>query len=86
MELLRRFPDPALAKLIGDTADARTVYRALLHLAAQKDGVDTDLLREARAFLREHRACLSTLSALSGSGIAPDDDDAPWIAGEDAKQ
>jgi hypothetical protein len=78
-DLLRRFPDPALARLVGDTADARTVYRALLHLAAQGD---TEALKEARAWLREHRACLATLSALSGTGANADDaSDAPWTTG-----
>lgn len=79
-DLLQRFPDPALARLVGDTADARTVYRALLHLAAQGD---TEALKEARAWLREHRSCLSTLSALSGDGRAADGDEAaPWVTSE----
>jgi hypothetical protein len=78
LDLLGRFADPALARLVGDTADARTVYRALLHLAAQGD---TEALKEARAWLREHRACLSTLAALAGATPAADDGaDAPWLA------
>lgn len=72
IELLRRFPDPALARLAGDVADAHTVYRALLALGAQGD---VEALREARAWLREHRSALATLSGLaSESGAVADDD------------
>jgi hypothetical protein len=81
VELLQRFSDPVLAKLVGDTADARTVYRALLHLAAQGD---TEALKEARAWLREHRACISTLAALVkgiDDGHTADGDEAPWLVG-----
>lgn len=63
-ELAERFPDPALRRLVLDCAAAHTAYRALLALAGEGDG---DALKEARAWLREHRACLATLSALAGS-------------------
>lgn len=80
LELLQRFADPALSRLVGNAADAHTVYRALLHLAANGD---TEALKESRAWLREYRSCLSTLSALSGDGVAADDGaDAPWIDAE----
>lgn len=83
LELLQRFTDPALTKLVGNVADAHTVYRALLHLAAQGD---TEALKESRAWLREYRSCLSTLSALSGGGHAGADgaDDAPWVTSTEA--
>ena len=62
MTLLQRFPDPALARLVGATCDAHVMYRALLGLAATGD---KDALSESRAWLREHRACLRELSALA---------------------
>lgn len=71
MRLRERFDDPVLGSLVGDVADAHTMYRALLALAAKGDG---DALREARAWLREHRSALATLSGLAGeSSTAPDD-------------
>jgi len=82
LELLQRFPDPALARLVGNAADAHTVYRALLHLAAQGD---SQALGEARAWLREYRSCLATLSALSAGGHTdPDGSDAPWLEAKGA--
>lgn len=63
MTLMSRFPDPALARLVGATADAHVMARALLQLAATGD---KDALSEARAWLREHRACLRELAALAG--------------------
>lgn len=65
MELLTRFPDPALARLVGNTADAHTMYRALLSLAAKGDG-SGKCLTEARGWLNEHRACLRELASLAG--------------------
>jgi hypothetical protein len=63
VELMRRVQgDPALLRLAGDVADAHTVYRALLALAAKGD---TEALRESRAWLREHRSALATLSSLA---------------------
>jgi hypothetical protein len=63
-ELAQRFPDdPALRPLIGATVDAWVVFRALLALGAQGDG---EALKESRAWLREHRAALATLSGLAG--------------------
>ena len=80
VELLGRFADPALSRLVGSTADALTVFRALLCLAAQGD---TEALKESRAWLREYRSCLSTLSALSAGGHTEDGaDDAPWLETE----
>lgn len=62
VDLLQRIAgDPVLARLAGDVADAHTVYRALLALAAKGDA---EALRESRAWLREHRAALATLSGL----------------------
>lgn len=63
MTLMSRFPDPALARLVGATADAHVMARALLQLAATGD---KDSLSEARSWLREHRACLRELAALAG--------------------
>jgi hypothetical protein len=63
MQLVGRFPDPALARLVGATCDAHVMYRALLGLAAQGD---KQALGESRAWLREHRACLRELAALAG--------------------
>lgn len=64
--------DPALLELAGAVADAHTVYRALLNLAAHGD---MKALEEARAWLREHRAALATLSGLANesSGTTADD-------------
>lgn len=62
MELAGRFTDPALTRLVGDTADAHTIYRALLALGAAGDA---KALTEARAWLREHRSCLRELAALA---------------------
>ncbi len=53
---------PALLALAGDAADARAIYRGLLTLAAQGDA---EALKEARAWLREHRSCLATLAGLA---------------------
>lgn len=63
MTLVGRFPDPALARLVGSTCDAHVMYRALLGLAATGD---KDALSESRSWLREHRACLRELAALAG--------------------
>lgn len=60
--LAERFPDPALARLVGDTSDAHVIYRALLALGAAGDA---KALTEARAWLREHRSCLRELTALA---------------------
>lgn len=63
LELLARVEhDPVLARLAGDVADAHTVYRALLALAAKGD---MDAFKEARAWLREHRSALATLAGLA---------------------
>ena len=62
MQLVGRYPDAALARLVGATADAHCMYRALLGLAATGD---KDALSESRAWLREHRACLRELAALA---------------------
>lgn len=71
MDLLRRFPDPTLARLVGHVADAHAVYRGLLALAAMGD---TDALREARAWAVEHRTALATLSGLAGETTAQPSD------------
>ncbi len=76
-ELLARFNDPALARLVGATADAHTVFRGLLALGAAGD---PKALVEARAWLREHRACLRELSVLAGlvAEHGSNDDPDPW--------
>lgn len=85
LDLLQRFPDPALSRLVGNAADAHAVYRALLHLASSAG--DTEALKESRQWLKEYRACLSTLSALSGGGHANDDDaNDPLIAMMNARE
>lgn len=63
MTLRERFPDPGLARLIGTTADAYVLYRALVALGGNGDAKS---LTEARAWLKEHRACLRELAALGG--------------------
>ncbi len=63
MTLMARFPDPALARLVGATCDAHVMAQALLRLAARGDD---KALPEARAWLREHRSCLRELAALAG--------------------
>ncbi len=77
-ELMGRYPDPALARLVGATCDAHTMSRALLSLAAQND---KDALGESRAWLREHRACLRELAALAGmvGGAGAPADPTPWL-------
>ncbi len=72
MTLLQRFQDPALARLVGATADASVMYRAHLGLAAAGD---KDALSEARSWGREHRSCLRELAALAGLVSAAADDD-----------
>lgn len=63
LELAATLPaHPALGALVGDAADARAVFRGLLALAAQGD---TEALKEARAWLREHRALVATIAALA---------------------
>lgn len=63
VDLAATLPDhPALVALAGDAADARAVYRGLLALGAQGD---TEALKEARGWLREHRASLATLAGLA---------------------
>lgn len=79
IELLRRFPDPALARLAGDVADSHTVYRALLALGAQGD---VEALREARAWLREHRSALATLSGLASERTGSADEDRFYVDAE----
>ena len=75
-DLLARFPDPCLARLVGDVADAHCVYRGLLALGAAGD---VEALREARAWLREHRSALATLSGLAAENGAPVDDDRFYV-------
>lgn len=89
VDLIKRVPDPVLARLAGDVADARAVYRALLGVAASEDtdaSERIEALREARAWLREHRASLATLSALAGVKPAGGDADPFYVADEDAKR
>lgn len=66
IKLLETFPQEVLSSLVGATADALVVYRALLALAG-KGGPDgmSEFLPEARQWLKEYRACLRELSALS---------------------
>jgi hypothetical protein len=54
---------PALGALAGDAATAAAVYRGLLSLGTAGD---MEALKEARAWLREHRQALAVLSALAG--------------------
>lgn len=76
-ELLGRITDPALARLAGATADAHTMFRGMLALAASGDKKATS---EARAWLREHRACLRELAVLSGlSASTTNNKDASWL-------
>jgi hypothetical protein len=77
-ELVHRFPDDAaLRPLIGAAVDAWTVYRALLVLGVNGDG---DALKESRAWLREHRAAMATISALAGElGDVNAAADQPWM-------
>lgn len=67
---------PALHPLAGDVADAHVVYRATLALALDAEDAKTraSLMSEARAWLREHRTALATLSALAGNLQLPDPD------------
>lgn len=58
---------PGLTALAGDAATAAAVYRGLLSLGVAGD---KDALRESRAWLREHRQSLATLSALAGVATA----------------
>jgi hypothetical protein len=63
-ELSQRFPDDAaLRPLIGAAVDAWVLYRALLALGAQGDG---EALKESRAWMREHRSLLATISGMAG--------------------
>jgi hypothetical protein len=63
-QLVLRFPDDAaLRPVIGAAVDAWTVYRAMLTLGASGD---TQALSESRAWLREYRSLMVTLSALAG--------------------
>lgn len=63
MTLRERFPDPALARLVGTTVDAYVLYRAHAALGAKGDA---KAMTEARAWHREHRASLRELAALAG--------------------
>lgn len=88
VDLIKRVPDPVLARLAGDVADARAVYRALLALAAEETqdaSARLDALREARAWMREHRTGLATLSALAGAKPAGGDAD-PFYVDEEPKR
>jgi hypothetical protein len=80
LDLQARFDEPALARLIGDTADAHAIYKGLIALGSKGD---TKALTEARGWLREHRACLRELAALAGlvTEKSNDEADAPWING-----
>jgi len=75
MELAARFPDPALARLVGAAADAHAVYRGLL---AQGAAGDAQALTDARAWLREARATLRELCALAGITKPAEDEPDPW--------
>lgn len=81
LSLRTRFPDPALARLVGTTADAYVLYRAHAALGAKGD---PRAMAEARAWLREHRASLRELAALAAvAREAADEADlsrAPWLA------
>lgn len=77
LKLLSRVKhDEALLELAADVADAHTMYRALMSLAAQGDA---DALREARQWLREHRTALATLSGLAGESTGQVDDDDLYV-------
>lgn len=82
MDLIGRFSDPVLARLAGNVADAHTVYRALL---AQGVGGDVEALREARAWFREHRSGLATLSALAGEKTGKPADERFYIDVEEGE-
>lgn len=76
LELQARFDDPALARLIGDTADSHAVYKGLVALGAKGD---VKALAASLAWLREHRACLRELASLAAMNAGtPSGDAAPW--------
>lgn len=79
VDLAERFPDPALTRLVGATADAHAVFRGLLVLGAQGDA---KALAEAKAWLREYRASVRELAALAGvvASTKDDDDAGAWAA------
>jgi hypothetical protein len=82
-ELVARFPDDAaLRPLIGAAVDAWVVYRALLCLGAAGDG---EALKESRAWLREHRAAMATLSGMAGElgESAAAQERKPWFVYDD---
>lgn len=77
MTLLGRYPDPALARLVGTTVDTWVVSRALLSLGA---GGDEKALKEARMWSSEHRACLrelASLGAIAKKATSDDSNDLP---------
>lgn len=71
---------PALNALAGDAATAAAVYRGLLALGTSNGPDAPAALREARAWLREHRQSLATLSALAGREPAGDSNPDPLAA------
>ena len=71
---------PALIALAGDAATAAAVYRGLLALGTSGGPDAPAALREARAWLREHRQSLATLSVLAGREPAADNDPDPLAA------
>ena len=77
---------PALAPLASDCADAHTLYRALLSLALAAEGKEqAALLAEARAWLKEHRTAIATLSKLAGDIKLPRADHRlPWQPTDEA--
>lgn len=77
---------PALGVLCGDAATAATVYRALLAAATSAGTIDTELLAEARSWLREHRTCLATLGALAKTASMVEEPDAEDVAHEDVEE
>lgn len=76
---------PALGALAGDAATAEAVYRGLLALATTGETIDVSILSEARAWLREHRTVVATLSALARQETPTTGGEAaaPWLVAAD---
>lgn len=80
---------PALHPLAGDTADAHTLYRAVLALAVEAEDAKAraSLMAEARGWLREHRTSLATLAALAGGlELPPGPADTPWLVADEGSK
>ena len=63
-----------LYDLAGATVDASTMYKATLArgVKTRNPAQRADLMAQARAWLKEHRACIATLSSLAGDLKLPE--------------